>query len=351
MNKEDSRNQDQNSQSFQKLFSSSPENTGQVIDHKQLFIVASKDLTDKLNTRFEQYANHFKNQLQLSFIESSDTERIEKLLAESITNPMSVVLTLGTHTYIEDIFFAEAEKQINPFNMGNCSTSGEELLYLGELKEKYTHQIFLTNLIQIGLQLHLSSPNFLNKLDEENFEYHRVGALKEDFTQVEPLMRDINYLRFDANSIKNSDFPAKSDFNPSGLTSEEALQTLRYAGLSPKMNLIHFTGFLEEHIDPVSLEFLAQAVWYISHGLDGKVTEDPFNSKTIQEYVIEHDYYDFPLSFLRSKKSGRWWMKIPSTPDAPFTHIAIACDAHDYQKVIEGEIPYRLLKALERGKA
>jgi arginase family enzyme len=105
--------------------------------------------------------------------------------------------------------------------------------YLSSILNEESSVLF--NFSNLGYQSYLvpnSSVDLLNKLF---FDVHRIGEIRADFEDIEPVLRDANFVSLDLNSIKLSDFTAVFDGSPNGFTSEEICQLMRYAGIGNKL--------------------------------------------------------------------------------------------------------------------
>jgi arginase family enzyme len=119
----------------------------------------------------------------------------------------------------------------------------------------------------IGFQSYFVHPRMLETMDKLRFDCFRVGTVKEDLEEMEPVIRNSDLLSFDIAAIKNSDAPA-SNCSPNGLTGEEACTLVRYAGMSSSISSIGFYGYDEskdsQHLSALQI---AQMIWYF---IDGK---------------------------------------------------------------------------------
>ncbi|HJU45228.1 MAG TPA: formimidoylglutamase [Chitinophagaceae bacterium] len=199
---------------------------------------------------------------------------------------------------------------------------------------------FLRHYNHIGFQSYYVHPHMLETMDKLRFDCIRVGNVKDNIEEMEPVIRNCNLFSFDISAIANAFAPATT-VSPNGLNGEEACMLMRYAGLSPQVNTIGIYGFSpEKDRDALTAKQISHMLWYL---IDGK-------SRSRHEAALEHresfnEYHiafgEVDTVFLQSKKTGRWWMQIP---DKRF----IACSANDYMMAGSNEIPERWLRAQER---
>jgi hypothetical protein len=118
-------------------------------------------------------------------------------------------------------------------------------------------------------------------------------------------------------------------------------QLMRFAGLSSNISSLGLYGYYPvRDRDELTAKQLAQMLWYFIDGKNKMKQEAPLSSKS--------DYNEFNLAFsdvethfLQSRKTGRWWMRLP---DGKF----IACSRQDYLTASKNEIPERWFRAVQR---
>lgn len=190
----------------------------------------------------------------------------------------------------------------------------------------------------IGYQRHLAKLDDYNQIDE--YQNISLGELRKNSMMVEPLMRTCTNISFDLSAIKQADLGIDAN-NIVGLTLEEASQISRYAGISPDMRIAHFPNLQPQFaFGNVSKEYgacVSTMVWYYLEGLLNLNYESPSEDEHIS-YVINSEYFEEPLTFLKGQKSGRWWMKYGENADY------FPCLHEDFIQSKEGNIPDRLYK-------
>ncbi|WP_153798887.1 formimidoylglutamase [Foetidibacter luteolus] len=199
---------------------------------------------------------------------------------------------------------------------------------------------FLKHYNHIGFQSYLVHPNMLETIDKLRFDCFRVGKVKENITEMEPVIRNSDMFSFDISAIQHSHAPANR-LTPNGFNGEEACTLMQYAGMSPNISSFGIYGYhpdRDEH--NLTAKQISHMLWYLMDGI----------YKGKQEALLEHreDFNEFNLAFaemqsvfLQSKKTGRWWVQLP---DGKF----IACSYHDYLAASNNDIPERWLRAVER---
>jgi len=192
----------------------------------------------------------------------------------------------------------------------------------------------------IGFQSYFVNPRMLETIDKLRFDCFRVGTVKEQLAEMEPVIRNSDMLSFDIAAIKHSDAPA-SVCSPNGFSGEEACTLSRYVGMSDSISSFGIYGFdASKDIDNLTALQIAQMIWYF---IDGKSKSRQEASLSNRNYFNEYHtvFAEIDTVFIQSKKTGRWWMQLPNRK-------MIACSYKDYLFASNNEIPERWLRAQER---
>jgi len=192
----------------------------------------------------------------------------------------------------------------------------------------------------IGFQSYFVHPRMLETMDKLRFDCFRVGTVKEDLDEMEPVIRNSDLFSFDIAAIKNSDASAAT-CSPNGLTGEEACTLVRFAGMSPLLSSFGIYGYdaSKDHRLLTALQ-IAQMLWYFIDGKNRSRQESVLSER--QNFNEYHTAFaEVDTVFLQSKKTGRWWMQLPDKK-------MIACSYKDYLFASNNEIPERWLRAQER---
>lgn len=199
---------------------------------------------------------------------------------------------------------------------------------------------FIRHYNHIGFQSYLVHPQMLETIDKLRFDCYRVGKVKEKLDEMEPAIRSSSLFSFDIAAIQHAHAPANR-LTPNGFTGEEACTLMQYAGMSAKVSSIGIYGYtpgLDEY--SLTAKQISHMLWYLMDGVNKSKQEADFEDRTeFNEYVLA--FAEVDTTFLQSKRTGRWWMKMP---DDKF----IACSKVDYLLAANNEIPERWLRAVER---
>ena len=198
----------------------------------------------------------------------------------------------------------------------------------------------LNHYAHIAFQSYFMHPHMLETIDKLRFDCFRLGVVREDIEEMEPVIRDSHMMSFDISAIQNAQAPANI-ITPNGLNGEEACVLMQYAGMSWKTSSIGLYGYQAE-LDQNGLTAIqmAQMIWYIIDGIQKGKKESPLSAtERFKEFHIA--FSDIETNFLQSKSTGRWWMQMHNNEWAP-------CSYKDYLVASNNEIPERWLRALER---
>jgi hypothetical protein len=226
-----------------------------------------------------------------------------------------------------------------------------------ETEGEMTSQNFLSNIIlhqpsylfnysNIGYQTYLVDPGAISLMRNLYFDAYRLGQVRADLEEIEPLVRNADLLSIDISAVRASDAPGNGNALPNGFYGEELCQLTRYAGLSEKVSSI---GFFE--YNPVfdrngqTASLMAQAIWYFIDGFNYRQYDFPKEEGEdyIKFNVAIQDLEDEML-FYKSKMTERWWMKVPYAPgekERYKRHQMVPCSYKDYEAAMNNTIPDR----------
>ncbi len=204
-----------------------------------------------------------------------------------------------------------------------------------------TEPNFVKHYNHIGFQSYFVHPDMLETIDKLRFDCYRVGTVKENIEEMEPVIRNSHLFSFDISAIQHAYAPANK-LTPNGFTGEEACRIMQYAGMSTTVNTIGIYGYRYEHDEyNLTAKQISHMLWYLMDGvLKGKLEASFGEKDDFNEFKLA--FAEVGTSFRQSKKTGRWWMQLP---DGNF----IACSHKDYVTASQNEIPERWLRAVERG--
>ncbi len=202
----------------------------------------------------------------------------------------------------------------------------------------------LTDFSVLAHQIYLTPPADLEHLKKRYFETLRLGALREDMSLAEPLLRDADYVWFDICAVRAADAPQVKNPEPNGLYAEEACKLIHYVGLSNNTKVLFLHGYNTFlHSSSLTARLTAQLMWHLIEGLMMRIKENlsmASDNLGFKEIMVDMGVKGQELVFLYSMKTRRWWVKVIHNE----TDITwVPCSHGDYQTACKGEIPTRWL--------
>ncbi len=322
----------------------------------QVAIIGLDDHANHIRRFLYQLSWHFKSLkcADLGNIRNKNDHFITQALTELIDGGITPIIIGGNHVKAIPQFLAH--KGVRPYSnialisefIPYLEKTSNEKFYLKELIDKYKSSIF--NISFLGFQNHFCSPHIGKWIDENRFDGLRLGKVKSNIEEAEPVIRDADMLIFQLDALKHSDCPGIISPTPNGLPAEKACQLSRYAGMSDKLGSISISGYYPKtDIGFQSAQLIAQMVWYFMDGYVNRKKDYPVTNTGMTEYVVDFKDIDYQITFWKSNRSGRWWMQIPvKNLKGLNRHRLIPCSYQDYKLSCSGELPERLLLALDR---
>lgn len=215
--------------------------------------------------------------------------------------------------------------------------------------DNYLSRIFtrLPNVFQfslLGYQTHYVPNEYFSKVKGVNTNI-RLGQLRDDITQAEPVFRNSDFLSFDLGALKHTDAPGERKL-PNGLHSEEACQLAKYAGLSKRLNVFGLFGISTSVADyEVTVCLAAQVVWYFIEGVLQRSSLLPGDGEGFVVTKVEITELNSPLIFYRNSETNQWWIQVQSVSNEI---IYVACSEKDYVDASNNEIPGFWLKYVQK---
>jgi len=208
---------------------------------------------------------------------------------------------------------------------------------------------FLFNYANLGHQTYFIDQDAIDLMGKLNFDAYRLGLIRKDLEEAEPIVRNADMLSFDMSAIRFSDAPGGANTSPNGFYGEEACQIVRYAGLSDKLTSVGFYEFNPKNDrSGQTAHLLAQMIWYFLDGYYNRKQDMPDrNSKETNDYmkyVVSVKDFQQIIVFYKNKKSDRWWMEVPypSGKDHNYERqFLVPCSYKDYLAACQNEIPER----------
>ena len=285
--------------------------------------------------------------------EISDTYfAIKTVVAELVKlNIIPIIIGGGQDiTYAQYMGYEHLEQKVdllvvdNRFDLDEDETETMNTSSRSYLSKIFLHQPnYLFNFSNMGYQTYFVSQDSLRVMDKLYFDVHRLGDFNGDLSVAEPIIRNANMISFDIGAIRCSDACANANVMPNGFYGEDACRITRYAGMSDKLTSIGFYEFnpaFDKNGQTAML--LAQMVWYFVDGFYSRKKDLPLTPKS--QYIIYRASVnggETEVSFVKSKKSDRWWMQVPYPANGSKNerYHLVPCKYEDYNMAVTGEMP------------
>lgn len=209
---------------------------------------------------------------------------------------------------------------------------------------------YLFNYSHLGYQTYLNDPHAIDMLEALNFDCIRLGIVRSNIEEVEPVLRDADMLSIDVSAIRMADAPGRAGATPNGFSGEELCQITRYAGLSDKLTSIGIFEY-NPHYDNnnQTSQLIAQMVWYFIEGYYSRRGDFPIDMNNFLKFTVRFEQYDHELIFWKSKTTERWWMELPYGDKKKYArHQMVPCSYADYEMACKDELPDRWMKVYNK---
>jgi formiminoglutamase len=279
------------------------------------------------------------------------TLRIKEVCSILLQNNVLPLLIGGTQDldYGQFMGYEDLDKLVSILNV-DAFLDLEESDHLGASRQ-HIHKMllhepnYLFNYNQLGHQSYLIDPVSIGLLEKLYFDVYRLGLLKENIHEMEPVIRNADMMTFDITAIKASDAPGNANAQPFGLSGEEACQVCWYAGLNEKLSSVGFYEYNPDYDDDhqSTARVVATMIWYFVEGYYNRKNEQDFKSNDYLRYVVSIEHDPHTIVFYKSKLSEKWWMEVnyPQGKEKYARNCIVPCSYADYEAANRGEVPER----------
>lgn len=275
--------------------------------------------------------------------------RLKEVCAYLMEKSIIPILFGGTHDLDLGQYYAyeSSEKLISMLNIDNQIDLEDEKTP----SQNHIHKIFrhspnyLFSYYHLAYQSYLTNQKSIELLEQLSFESIRLGRVKENIKDIEPIVRDADMMSFDLSALQSAYAPGASNSKVYGLTGEEACQLCWYAGQNEKMSSVGLYNYHagKDSEDRRTAFVMATMVWYFIEGYYHRKGDKNFKSNDYLMYEVHLGGDPETIRFYKSKLSERWWMEVPN-PEAEGLfnrNRMIACNYSDYDLALKGELPDR----------
>ncbi|ALI99263.1 formimidoylglutamase [Rufibacter tibetensis] len=200
---------------------------------------------------------------------------------------------------------------------------------------------YLSGFSHLAHQTYLTDNSTLAALEKLHFELFRVGQVRQQMQEMEPIIRQANLISFDVSAIRFQDAPGQEQANPFGLTGEEACQLCWYAGQNNQLSSFGLYGYRPEfdHRN-LTATTLATMVWYTIEGFYQRQNNLDFHSNQFLKFSV--GFHDNPnkMLFYKNRQTEKWWMQVDDLSGQK-PPLIVPCSYQDYLTAADGEVPNR----------
>jgi arginase family enzyme len=202
----------------------------------------------------------------------------------------------------------------------------------------------------IGYQTHFVNPKILKYLSDQLHFAYRLGYIRSNIKEVEPILRDADLIGLNISSVRQSDAFGQTLPSPNGYYGEEICQLSRYSGMSIKLTSFGIYDYdFSNDVNYQTAHLIAQIIWYFIDGYLNRHKEYPLDSEgDYKKFIVTMDKLDHELIFYKSEKTNRWWLEVPSLNKSKYKQILISCTYDDYLDAGSGDIPQKWLKTYQK---
>ncbi len=289
----------------------------------------------------------------------SDTyAAISTVVSELLSNNIIPIIIGGSQdlTYAHYCGYKKLEQIVNlvcvdsRFDLGSPDDGCNSETFLGNIIMEQPNYLF--NFSNVGYQTYFVGSSSIEMMNKLFFETYRLGHLRTNIEEAEPIVRNADFISVDISSIRNSDAPGNKNATPNGFYGEEICQIMMYSGLSDKSTGIGFYEYnLDLDINFQTAHLIAQMMWFYIEGVGNRKNETPaIAGSNYLTYRVPISEIENDIVFIKSLKSNRWWMKMPVelSKNRFMSQHLMPCSYKDYQQACANEVPDRWWNAFHK---
>lgn len=236
------------------------------------------------------------------------------------------------------------------FDLGLSEEVLDSQSYLSKIIQHQPNMLF--NYSNVGYQSFLVPQEAVDLLDGMFFDAYRLGTVRSQMEEVEPVLRNADVLSVDLSCVRLSDAPANVAGSPSGFDSAEICRIMRYAGLSGRLSSLGVYEYAADiDREGQTAKLVAQMLWYFLEGYFHRMKNIKPNELDYVKYHVSLREGEYNATFYKNKQLDKWWMEIPLVGEQVERfkdHYFIPCSYADYQLACQGELPDRWWKAFRK---
>lgn len=197
------------------------------------------------------------------------------------------------------------------FDLGSAEEEIRADRYLNRIVMEMPN--YLLNYSNVGYQTYLNSSDNIDLMNQLFFETYRVGIMRKDMEEIEPIVRNAEMMSIDISAVRRSDAPGNPNASANGFYGEEICQVARFAGMSDRLSsfgIYEYDPTLDTSFQTAQL--ISHIIWYFVEGYTHRQSDNAFKDKnSYTRYSVTVSEAVDDLEFYCSKKTGRWWVVVP----------------------------------------
>jgi len=276
---------------------------------------------------------------------------VAELLAQFLQHHIIPIVLGGSNDLVYAIYraYVTLEHIINivsvdsRFDLGNEESPIKANAYLDKIVMQQPN--FLLNYANIGYQSYLVDPESTELMQQLFFETYRVGMMRKNMDDIEPIVRNADLFAIDMAAVRGSDAPGSPHSTCNGFYSDEICQIAQLAGVSDKL-----TSFGIFEFDPLqdynnqTAQLASQIIWYFIEGFLHRAGDTLFKDKTAYtQHSITVSDAPQDIIFYCSNLTNRWWVVVPVinlNKNAEASYY-LPCTLKEFEMTCKNKIPDR----------
>ncbi len=285
-------------------------------------------------------------------MEIEDTKhRLEEICGWLISKNILPIIFGGSHDFTLPQFqsYEPFEKLVSLVNVDSYIDINDSAdlppneRFLFEIFTKEPNYLF--NYIHLAYQSYLNDEPTINTLETLFFDAIRLGQVKSNIKDMEPLVREADMMVWDISAIQKTYCPGNKRSQVFGLSGEEACQLSWYGGLNNKLSSFGIYEYYPQYDDSSfsTASVIATMIWYFIEGFYQRKDEKGFGSNNYLKFEVSLEKDPSSIVFFKSKMTEKWWMEVPYPNDYHkfARNVIIPCNYSDYEYATSGDIPAR----------
>lgn len=257
------------------------------------------------------------------------------------------------HVYTQYLSYPDHQKGISMVTIDERIRHSEshalpEENYLDRILDRNETNLF--HLSILGYQSFYANTELVDDLTFQDFNCIRLGDLRANIHETEPLLRDADMLSFHISSMQSPEAPGQHPLSPNGLSGVESCTLAQYSGASDKLSSFGIYGYKSEFdARRLTAQNIAQMIWYFFRGFATRTNDFPISLQSMVAYQVTISSFADTVTFLKSTRSEKWWIAVPDqTPSDYDRHKLVPCSEYDYEMACKQEVTTRLMQAWQR---